>query len=452
MLTGNMLILIFLLSLGALFFLILKIKLEPFLALIGVALGTALVIGIPVADVPVIVTSGFGATLTGVGILIGLGVIFGQFLAASGAIERIAQAVLQVFGVQKSPAGLALTGTAVSIPVFFDAAFVILSGLIKSLSRKTGISIVTFVTALGVGLIVSHSMIAPTPGPLVVAENTGSDLGLFILYGILCAIPATLVGGYMYGMFIGKHVKSGVSLDEQEEEIAVAGLEEKPRKQISTGLSFAMLALPILLILVNTVSKLFITEGVFATTLAFIGDKNVALFISVIVAVFVLNPYINKSKQELYTEAINSAGLIILVTGAGGAFGAVINESGIGDHLITTMQNWSIPVLLLAFIFSQILRASLGSATVALVTTSSIMGPLAGELGMAPILLGLAICAGAVGLSLPNDSGFWVVNKFGRLTIPQTLKAWTVGGFLAGLTALLMVYVLSIFSGVLPGL
>ncbi|MFB1083071.1 GntP family permease [Jeotgalibacillus sp. JSM ZJ347] len=451
MLTGNMLILIFLLSLGALFFLILKLKLEPFLALIGVALGTALVIGIPVAEVPGIVAGGFGATLTGVGILIGLGVVFGQFLAASGAIERIAQAVLRVFGVQKSPAGLALTGTAVSIPVFFDAAFVILSGLIKSLSKKTGISIVSFVTALGVGLIVSHSMIAPTPGPLVVAENTGSDLGLFILYGIICAIPATLVGGYLYGMFIGKHVKSGVTTDETEE--AAATVEEAaPRKQISTGLSFAMLGLPIVLILVNTISKLFVPEGVFASTLGFIGDKNVALFISVIVAIIVLQPYIRTPKQELYTEAINSAGLIILVTGAGGAFGAVINQSGIGDHLIATMQSWSIPVLLLAFIFSQILRASLGSATVALVTTSSIMGPLAVDLGVAPVLLGLAICAGAIGLSLPNDSGFWVVNKFGKLTIPQTLKAWTVGGFLAGLTALTMVYILSLFSGVLPGL
>ncbi len=116
------------------------------------------------------------------------------------------------------------------------------------------------------------------------------------------------------------------------------------------------------------------------------------------------------------------------------------------------MQHWSITVLLLAFIFSQILRASLGSSTVALVTTSSIMGPLAFDLGVAPILLGRAICAGAIGLSLPNDSGFWVVNKFGKLTIPQTLKAWTIGGFLAGLTALSTVYILSLFSGILPGL
>ncbi|KZE39016.1 gluconate permease [Bhargavaea cecembensis] len=449
MVTGNLLIVIFLLSLAALFFMILKLKVDPFISLIAVAFATALALGFPLADIPGVVAGGFGNTLVGVGILIGLGVIFGQFLGASGAIEKIAGAVLKLFGVKRSAAGLSLTGVAVSIPVFFDAAFVILSGLVRSLSRRTGISIVTFVTALGIGLIVSHSMIAPTPGPMVVAENTGSDLGLFIVYGLICAIPAALVGGYLYGTFIGKRIPGTIVTEEdvvQEEAAAY-------KKEISTGLSFFMLALPIVLILLNTITQIWLEEGsTLSNILGFIGDKNVALFISVIVAIIILKPYINVPYKSLYDEAIESAGMIILVTGAGGAFGAVINQSGIGDHLIATMQGWSIPVLVLAFIFAQILRASLGSATVALVTTSSIMGPMAVELGASPILLGLAICAGAVGLSLPNDSGFWVVNKFGGLTIPQTIQAWSLGGFIAGLTALAMVYILSLFSGILPGL
>src|SRR5699024_8797646 len=322
------------------------------------------------------------------------------------------------------------TGMAVSIPVFFDAAFVILSGLLKSLARKTGLSIMTFVTALGVGLIVAHSMIAPTPGPIVVAENTGSDLGLFILYGVIVSIPAVLVGGYLYGKFIGKRIHPSL----EEIEAKMPDVSSKPKKEISTSLSFFLLALPIMLILLNTITDLWLGDGLLSDILGFVGDKNVALLISVIVALFVIHPYISTPYKKLYDEAINSAGMIILVTGAGGAFGAIIKESGIGDHLIATMQGWSIPILLLVFIFSQILRASLGSATVALVTTSSIMGPLAADLGVSPILMGLAICAGAIGLSLPNDSGFWVVNKFGRLTIPQTIQAWSLGGFIAGLT------------------
>ena len=450
MVTGNMLLVIFIASLILLFILILKFNVEPFISLIAVSLIAAILIGFPINEIPGIVTTGFGNTLTGVGILIGLGVIFGSLLGASGAIEKIAEAVLKGFGVKKSAAGLSLTGVIVSIPVFFDAAFVILSGLVKSLSRRTGISVITFVTALGLGLIVSHSMIPPTPGPLVVAENTGSDLGLFIIYAIICAIPATLIGGYIYGSFIGKKIQRFVD----EKELVSDNVKEtvSNRKEISTSLSFGILALPIILILFNTVSSLWIEEGTLRTILSFIGDKNVALFISVIVALIVLRPYINVPYTQLYEEALNSAGMIILVTGAGGAFGAVINKSGIGDYLIDTMVGLSIPVLVLAFLFSQLLRASLGSSTVALVTTSSIMGPMVMELGTSPILLGLAICAGAIGLSLPNDSGFWVVNRFGKLTIPETIKAWSIGGFVAGLSALAMVYILSLLSGVLPGL
>jgi len=448
MLTGPLLILVFVLALALLFLLIIKWKVEPFLALTCIAFATAIAIGMPLKEVPGVVTAGFGNTLAGVGILIGLGVIFGQFLGASGAVEKIAESLLKLFGIKKSPAGLAMTGTVVSIPVFFDAAFVILSGLLKSLATRTGISVMTFVTALGIGLITSHNMIAPTPGPLVVAENTGSDLGLFILYGIICAIPAALVGGYWYGTFIGKRVKGDVHMEETASEVK----KDSARKEISTAMSFGMLLLPIVLILANTVSSMIVPGTAIETFFKFVGDKNIALLISVLVAVIFLRPYISDSYDSLYNEAISTAGMILLITGAGGAFGAVINKSGIGDYLITTMQSWSIPVLLLAFIFSQILRASLGSSTVALVTTSSIMGPLVIDLGVSPILLGLAICAGGIGLSLPNDSGFWVVNRFGKLTIPQTLKVWTLGGFIAGLTALAAVYILSLLSGILPGL
>lgn len=446
-----MLFVIFLISLVLLFVLILKLKVEPFISLIAVSIVAALLIGFPVKEIPGLITGGFGSTLAGVGILIGLGVIFGSILGASGAIEKIAGAVLKVFGIKQSPTGLTLSGVLVSIPVFFDAAFVILSGLIKSLSRRTGISVITFVTALGIGLIISHSMIPPTPGPLVVAENTGSDLGLFIIYAIICAVPGALVGGALYGKFIGNKIQRFVEEKEVEQEV-VAAKGGAPRKEISTALSFGMLVLPIALILINTISGIFLDEGTLRTTLSFIGDKNVALFISVIVALIVLKPYINVPYSDLYDEALNSAGMILLVTGAGGSFGTVINKSGIGDYLIETMTGLAIPVLVLAFLFAQLLRASLGSATVALVTTSSIMGPMVLELGTSPILLGLAICAGAVGLSLPNDSGFWVVSKFGKLTIPETIKAWSIGGFIAGVTALGMVYLLSLFSGILPGL
>ncbi|WP_404330175.1 GntP family permease [Mesobacillus maritimus] len=454
MLTGNALIVGFVVSLILLFVLIIKFKWDAFISLLIIALGLGLVTSIPAKEVPGIMAGGFGSTLTGVGILIGLGIIFGQFLASSGAISKIASGMLHAFGVKKSPYAMAATSITVSIPVFFDAAFIILHKLIQNLSIKTKISLSTFVTILAIGLITAHSLIIPTPGPLVVADQTGSDIGIFFLYGLLVAIPAVLVGGVIYGKFIGKKITNEGRLDASE----VVDLEEVKdpnRKEISTGLSFGMLALPIVLILSNTVVGLLFKENpdhIVNTFFSTIGDKNVALLISVIVAMFVLKPYIQEDSKTIFADAFNQSGMVILITGAGGAFGKVVQETGIGDLIINLMQGLSMPALLLAFLFAQILRASLGSATVALVTTSAIMGPMAVELGVSPVLLGLAICAGGIGLSLPNDSGFWVVSKFGRLSMTETLKVWSIGGFASGVTALVAVYILSMFTGILPGL
>lgn len=454
MLTGNALIVGFVVSLILLFILIIKFKWDAFISLLIIALGLGLVSSIPAKEVPGIMAGGFGGTLTGVGILIGLGIIFGQFLASSGAISKIASGMLRAFGVKNSPYAMAATSITVSIPVFFDAAFIILHKLIQNLSIKTKISLSTFVAILAIGLITAHSLIIPTPGPLVVADQTGSDIGIFFLYGLLVAIPAVLVGGVIYGKFIGKKITNEGRLDASEV-VDLDEVKDPNRKEISTGLSFGMLALPIVLILSNTVVGLIFKDNpdhFVNTFFSTIGDKNVALLISVIVAMFALKPYIQEDNKTIFADAFNQSGMVILITGAGGAFGKVVQETGIGDLIINLMQGLSMPALLLAFLFAQILRASLGSATVALVTTSAIMGPMAVELGVSPVLLGLAICAGGIGLSLPNDSGFWVVSKFGRLSMTETLKVWSIGGFASGVTALVAVYILSMFTGILPGL
>ncbi|MEY8752270.1 GntP family permease [Alkalicoccobacillus gibsonii] len=454
MLTGTGLIIGFIVALIVLFVLIIKLKWDAFIALLVVAIGIGLISNIGVRDLPGVIADGFGGTLAGVGILIGLGIIFGQFLAASGAIEKIASSMIRAFGVKRSPLALSATATTVAIPVFFDAAFIILNKLVQSLSIKTKISLATFVAILAIGLIVSHSLIIPTPGPLIVADNTGSEIGVFFLYGLLVAIPATLVGGVLYGKFIGKRIPNGDRLSDVTEEMEETE-QVSTGKEMPTWLAYSMLALPIVLILSNTLMNVVfieIPEHIIPTFFAFIGDKNTALLISVITALFVFRPYLKEDSKTVMTQAFESSGMILLITGAGGAFGKVVQETGIGDLLIDMMQGVNMPVLLLAFLFAQLLRAALGSATVALITTSSILGPMAVELGASPVLLGLAICAGGIGLSLPNDSGFWVVSKFGRLSMMETLRVWSLGGFIAGLTALGFIYFLTMFQNVLPGL
>lgn len=451
MVTGNMLILIFLLSIVLLFLLIIKFKWEPFLALIGVSLIVGLLVGIPTTEIPIIFTDGFGSSLAGVGLLIGLGIMFGQLLGASGAIEKIAQSLLKVFGAKRSPEAVSLTGAFVSIPVFFDAAFIILINLIRDLSTKAKISMVTLTTALSVGLIVTHGTVPPTPGPLIVADNTGAQLGFFILYGLIVSFPAILVAGVFYGKWIGRNKPLYSELVDTNSTIETEQKSEY-KKEISTFLSFSLLLLPILLIVIGAILELTSYDNIFINVALFIGEKNTALFISLLITAFLLRPYLSEKPSELYKEAIASGGLIILISGAGGGFGAILNSSGIGEYLVEVMTGWSMPILILAFLFSQILRATLGNTTLALITASTVLGPMAADLGASPLLLGLAICAGGIGLSLPNDSGFWVVSRFANLSVEDTLKTWTVGGTLAGLTVLLMVYILSLFQGILPGI
>src|SRR5690625_4845777 len=380
--------------------------------------------------------------------------MYHKMLEASGADHKRAQTLVKIFGTKKTPAAVSLTGGLVSIPVFFDAAFIILVNLIKNLSKQAKISMMTLTTSLSVGLIVTHGMVPPTPGPLIVADNVGASVGFYILYGIIVSIPAVLVAGVFYAKWIGKNKPVYSNTDEDSEEQSKEQITDSmgDKKEISAGLSFGLLLFPIILIVIGAFLDLQNYDNVIVNSLMFIGETNVALFISLLVTAVFVRPYLKEKTTGLYKDAIESGGLIILISGAGGGFGAVLNESGIGNYLVELMTGWSMPILLLAFLFSQILRAALGNTTLALITASTVLGPMAAELGASPLLLGLAISAGGIGLSLPNDSGFWVVNKFSNLSVKDTLKTWTAGGTIAGVTALAMVYVLSLFEGILPGL
>ncbi|MFB0532445.1 MAG: GntP family permease [Desulfatiglandales bacterium] len=453
MVTGPMLLLIFVMSIAVLLVLIIKFNWQPFLALLLTAIITNLLVGMPLPNISKTIIDGFGGTLSAIGIVIGLGVMLGQLLAASGATTKIAESILKVFGKEKSTLAVTFIGWIVSIPVFFDAAFVILVSLLRQLSMKTKIAFASFVTALAMGLIATHSAVIPTPGPLIVAENFNLNLGVFFLYAVIMTIPAVLVGGYFYGNYLNRTIKTGpgapiteLNPDEME---AMEG-----KKRLPSGfLSFFLIILPIALILANTITAIALSEGNLIRSLFnFIGDKNIALFIAVLLGGFSLKPFIKEDVNEVYMSAIRSAGMIIFITGAGGAFGNSIKASGIGHYLVQTMTNWAVPLILFGFLLSQFLRSAQGSTTVALVTTSAILGPVVAAQGGSPMLVALAVCAGGIGLSLPNDSGFWVVNRFSNFEMKETFQTWTIGGTITGLSELAVLFILSIFRGILPGL
>ncbi|PWJ49643.1 GntP family permease [Faecalicatena contorta] len=437
---------------------IIKFDLHPFLALLIGGLIMGMLTGMPLKEVADGIASGFGNTMTGIGILIILGVALGHLLHISGCTSQIAALMLKLTGQKRAGLAVNLTGYIVSIPVFFDAAFVILVNLVKSLSRKGKIPFVSLVTALAVGLITTHALVIPTPGPVAVAGTMGVNIGWFLLYSIIVSLPASILGGVFYGKFLGSRAEYkddfANAFDDVDEEKEISSDKNLP----SGGLGILLIFLPIFIILIGTVASLICDPDSTAyMVFGFLGNKNIALLIGLIVAFFSLRKYITTSFNEVITEAATQSGAILAITGAGGAFGAIINGTGIGERLVEGMTSMTdgvgIAMIIAAFVISQVLRAAQGSTTVALVTTSAIFSPIiAGMASVSPILVGLAICAGGIGLSLPNDSGFWVVNRFSKFDVKQTMKVWTIGGTISGVTALVIIIILSVFTTSLPGL
>lgn len=456
MITGYGLLVAFALAIGILLLSIIKYKVNPFLALLGTSIITGFLVKMPINEISSTISSGFGNTLGSIGIVIGLGIIFGNILSESRATESIAKGLLNKTGNKNSALAITTAGFLISIPVFMDAAFVIMMPIIKYVAKVTKKSLMVFVCALGVGTIVGHALVIPTPGPLAVAGNVGANIGFYILYSMIVAFPAVLCGGWLYGKRFEKdapYIGDDTNEDVLENSCSSGGSSELAVAVENPAFGTSMLALlfPIFLILISNILKMVIAEGsTMYSVFEFLGDKNIAILLGILGAMFLLKNYVKKPMGDIVVESAGQAGLIILITGAGGAFGSVINASGIGNYLVETMSGWNISIVVLGFILSSLLRMSQGSTTVALVTTSSILGPSILATGTSPILVGLAICAGGVGFSLPNDSGFWVLSRFSGLSVNDTLKSWTAGGTIAGLTAFAMVLLLSFINGIIP--
>lgn len=456
MVTGKLLIAIFIFSIAFLLVAIIKFKLNAFVSLILTSFITAILVGMPLAKIGGVITDGFGGTMGGIGIVTGLGVMLGIFLFEAGGIESIANTMIQKFGEKKSPAALSVAAFFAGIPVFGDVCTIMFAPMLRTLSRKTGIARVTFVCAVALSSSITYAMVVPTPAPLAVAETLGLDVGIYFVYALLTAIVGSLIGTFVCGGFLNKYYKKKniTYVPDAEELEEIKGLKNlNTRKLLPFGKAVIILLVPIVLIVAGSFGAILGgDESAMTPFFKFFGDKNVAMLIGVFVAVIMTKPYLEKSVSDIMNEAAGQVGLIMLITGAGGSFGKVIQTTGIGDYLAQTLSTWNISILILCFLLSQIIRSAQGSTTVALLTTSSILQASIIASGISPILAAIAICAGGVGLSLPNDSGFWAVHKFNKITIQDTFRAWTIGGFVCGIGMLIFVMILSAIQGVLPGL
>ena len=429
-----MLMLIFLISIAVLLFCIIKLKLNAFVALLVTAYGTGIACMMPLAEVSDVVTNKFGSTLGGIGIVTGLGVMLGMFMYESGGIDNIANGILRALGDDKSQFAVAVSGFITGIPM-------------------TG-----YACAISVATTCTFALVLPTAPPLAVAENMGINVGIFFFYALISAFVGMFIGGIIYGGFLNRQDrKAGKTWDfsDMDAEIEAAKTEtsrEGSKPKMSAGLALSILLVPILLILFGSFGPMFLPESGFLNVIKFLGSKNVAMTIGVLYGAVVSRPYLQRSITDIMSDGADKVGLILLITGAGGAYGGILQASGIADFITGFFGHFNIPILVLCFVISQVLRCAQGSTTVALTTTSAIMASAAATSGVSPILCAIAICAGGIGLSLPNDSGFWAISRFFHIDVTDTIRGWTLGGFVAGVSILIFTCILSLFQGVLPGL
>ncbi|BBO57554.1 GntT/GntP/DsdX family permease [Cobetia sp. AM6] len=434
-----------------LLYLVMRLRLHAFVALLVVSLGVGLATGMQPDAIIDSVTNGMGNTLGFVATVVGLGAMFGKMLEVSGGVDRMANTLLGRFGTSRSQWALALTGFLVAIPVFLDVAFIILVPLVYALARRSGRSLLYYGIPLLAGLAVTHSFIPPTPGPIAVAKLIGADLGYVILFGALCGLPAMIVAGPIFGRFIAARIDARIP-DYMENTGSVMSDEEVNQRAPGFGLILSIVLLPLALIVLNTVSGfLFGDDSPLVGWLGFLGHPFVALSLATLMAFTLLGTRRGMTREqvmEVATKALEPAGIIILVTGAGGIFKQMLIDSGVGDVLGNLMADSNLPPILLAFLIATAVRVIQGSATVAMITAAGLMAPVIDTLALSGPVLGLvviAIASGATVLSHVNDSGFWLVSRYFGLTEKETLKSWTVMETLIGVIGVCMALLIGLF-------
>ena len=424
--------------------LIIKWKMQPFIALLLVSMITALAAGMPPKTVMQCIERGMGGTLGFIAVVVGLGAMFGRLLEVSGGAERLTLTLLRVFGKKRATWAMTLAGFLVAIPVFFDVGFIILVPLVYSLSRETKKSLLHYGIPLLAGLAVTHAFVPPTPGPIAVAQLVGADLGRVILFGAIIGLPCAILAGPVFGPWIARRINATIP-DYMKNEDVKNRWEEKDLPGFS--MVFGMVLLPLFLIVLNTVSTAFLPEESTARMIfTFIGHPFFALTAATLLAFTLLGTCRGLSREKINqvaTSALAPAGIIILVTGAGGVFKQVLIDSGAGHALAQGLASTGLHPIWAAFLIALVVRAVAGSATVAMLTAGGIIAPLLTEVQIEPALLVIAIASGATAVSHVNDSGFWLVNRYFGLTTRQTLQSWTVMESIIGVTGATLAWVLS---------
>ncbi len=436
-----------------LFILVIRFKIHAFLALMITSIFVGIFTGMPLMTIIKSVQNGMGDILGFIAIVVGIGSIFGEILQVSGGAEALSRSMLKKFGEERSSWAMMTTGFVIAIPVFLDVGFIILVPMAYALSRKTGRSVLYYAIPLLAGLAVTHAFIPPTPGPIAVAEIVNAQLGWVILFGFIVGFPTAIVAGPFFGRFIAKKIHiDPPDISEEQKMLDAHTLKDLP----SFGMVAFLIALPLFLILLSTFADLavksnWIDETLTTEIILFVGHPFIALLIATMAAMYFLGTRRNYSGRQLMqiaNKALGPAGLIILVTGAGGVFKQILVDSGVGAAIAESVSNRNIPPVVLAYVLAVIIRLTQGSATVAMITAAGMVAPVievlgTGEIGKALVVL--VIAAGATTFSHVNDSGFWLVGKYLNMTEKQTIQSWSVMETIISVVGFILIFIISLF-------
>ncbi|WP_260513362.1 GntP family transporter [Serratia fonticola] len=449
----TMLLIIAVLGVVLLLLMVIKAKVQPFVALLVVSLLVALASGIPTGEVMKVMTAGMGGVLGSVTIIIGLGAMLGRMIEHSGGAESLAQRFSKALGPKRTIAALTSAAFVLGIPVFFDVGFIILAPIIYGFAKVAKVSPLKFGLPMAGVMLTVHVALPPHPGPVAAAGLLNADIGWLTIIGLVICIPVGIIG-YFAAKYLNR--KAYPLSIEVLEQLQLASPEPAPEDRAplsdrinppSAGLITALIVIPIAIIMLGTVSATLLPAGSpVRDTLSLIGSPGVALMIALVLAFYFLAIRRGWSLQhtsDVMGGALPTAAVVIMVTGAGGVFGKVLVESGVGKALADVLTTIGLPLIPAAFIISLALRASQGSATVAILTTGGLLSE--AVIGLNPmqlVLVTLATCFGGLGLSHVNDSGFWIVTKYLGLSVADGLKTWTVLTTLLGLSGFAFTWLL----------
>ncbi|KGJ05509.1 GntP family permease (plasmid) [Paracoccus versutus] len=435
------LLLIALAAVLVLLVLIMRFRLHAFVSLVLVSLMTAMVAGVPMADVIAVLMQGFGSTLATVALLVGFGAMIGRLLEITGGAQVLADRLIGQFGAERAPFALGVASLLFGFPIFFDAGLVVMLPIIFSVAYRFGGSVLLYALPAAGAFAAMHALLPPHPGPVAAGDLLGADIGLLVVVGLVVALPTWFFGSYLFGLWAGRRFVLPIP-----EILGAVEAEGHDRIPPSFGTVMLVLLLPLALIFLNTGLGTLATMGVvdagagWVTVLRLIGQTPIALLITVLVAMALLGRGRSATEIERIMDgALAPICAIILVTGAGGMFGGVLRASGIGEALASSLDAVGMPLIVAAFVISMALRVAQGSATVALTTTAGLIAPtVAATTGLSEFdrcFLVVAIAGGATVLSHFNDSGFWLVGRFLDMDEKTTLKTWTVMETLLGTIA-----------------